>query len=363
MSQEKKLIVVVGATGNQGGSVARRFLRDPRYAVRGLTRNTSSPASQTLAALGAEMVTAELDDPKTLDAAFAGANIIFSVTQYWEPFFRPDCRVKAQELGITCRRYAYDVEYRQGKNIADAAAKVVDTLEDNGFLVSTLSHARKCSGGKFTDLYHFDSKADIFPDYVLENYPALAAKMSCVQTGYFMTSHAILPNSYFQKVCCPLFFGCCFENSSGTQQQADGSFHMRLPCSPNTLVPHLDVNGDVGNFVYAVHQMPPGKDYMAMGSHATWPEYLQAWAKAVGLPAEKAVYVQVSVDDMIADTADRDTGVEVAMMFAYSDDPGYGGGMDLVTAENMRKASDCVREALLEEFVLTAVNRRGLSVP
>ncbi|KAK3485363.1 NAD(P)-binding protein [Neurospora hispaniola] len=332
MAQEKKLIVVVGATGNQGGSVARRFLQDPRYAVRGLTRNTSSPASQALAALGVEMVTAELDDPKTLDAAFAGANIIFSVTQYWEPFFRPDSRVKAQELGITCRRYAYDVEYRQGKNIADAAAKVVDTLEDNGFLVSTLSHARKCSGGKFTDLYHFDSKADIFPDYVRENYPALAAKMSCVQTGYFMTSHAILPNSYFQK-------------------QADGSFHMRLPCSPNTLIPHLDVNGDIGNFVYAVHQMPPGKNYMAMGSHATWPEYLQAWAKAVGLPAEKAVYVQVSVDDMIADTTDRDTGVEVAMMFAYSDDPGYGGGMDLVTAEDMRKAGIECPMTSLEEWM------------
>lgn len=204
MTQEKKLVVVVvGATGNQGGSVARRFLQDSRYAVRGLTRNPSSAASQALVALGADMVAANLDDPQSLDAAFAGANIIFSVTQYWEPFFRPDCRATAQELGVTCRKYAYDVEYRQGKNIADAAAKVVDTLEDNGFLVSTLSHARKCSGGKFTDLYHFDSKADIFPDYVRENYPALAAKMSCVQTGFFMTSHAILPNSYFQKVCCP----------------------------------------------------------------------------------------------------------------------------------------------------------------
>ena len=204
MTQEKKLIVVVGATGNQGGSVARRFLQDPRYAVRGLTRNTSSPASQALAALGAEMVAADLDDCQSLDAAFAGANIIFSVTNYWEPFFRPDYRETAKGLGVTCRRYAYDVEYSQGKNIADAAAKVVDTLDNNGFLVSTLSHARKCSGGKFTDLYHFDSKADIFPDYVREEHPALAAKMSCVQTGFFMTSHAILPNSYFQKVrCCP----------------------------------------------------------------------------------------------------------------------------------------------------------------
>ena len=196
----KKLVVFIGATGNQGGSVARRFLADPQYKVRGLTRNVESDAARALAALGAEMVAAELDDVENLKAAFAGANVIFSVTQYWEPFFRPDCRAKAEELGITCRKYAYDVEYQQGKNIADAAATVVDTLDDNGFLVSTLSNARKCSNGKFQDLYHFDSKADVFPDYVVPTYPALAAKMSCIQTGFFTTSYKILPTAYMAKV-------------------------------------------------------------------------------------------------------------------------------------------------------------------
>lgn len=199
-SSKKKLVVVVGATGNQGGSVARRFLQDPRYAVRGLTRNPASPAAQELAALGAEMVAADLDDAASLEAAFAGANVIFSVTNYWEPFFRPDCRARAHELGVSCRRYAYDVERRQGRNIADAAAAVVDMLDDNGFLVSTLSHAGKCSGGKIDDLYHFDAKADVFPDYVAAAHPALAAKMSCIQTGFFTTSHRILPDSYFKKV-------------------------------------------------------------------------------------------------------------------------------------------------------------------
>ena len=198
--KKKKLIVVVGATGNQGGSVARRFLQDSHFAVRGLTRDPASAASQALAALGAEMVRADLDDVESLKAAFAGANVIFSVTQYWEPFFRPDCRARAKQLGVSCRRYAYDVEYRHGKNIADAAATVVDSLDDNGFLVSTLSHAARCSGGRFKDLYHFDAKADIFPHYVAAAHPALAAKMSCIQTGFFTTSHRILPDSYFKKV-------------------------------------------------------------------------------------------------------------------------------------------------------------------
>jgi len=196
----RKLLVVVGATGNQGGSVCRRFLKDPRYAVRGLTRDPTSAAGQELAALGAEVVRADLDDVKSLEAAFAGANVIFSVTNYWEPFFRPDCRAKAQEMGVTCRRYAYDVEVRQGKNIADAAATVADSLDDNGFLASTLSHATRCSNGKFKDLYHFDAKADVFPDYVAAAHPKLAAKMSCIHTGFFTTSHRILPDSYLKKV-------------------------------------------------------------------------------------------------------------------------------------------------------------------
>jgi len=198
---QKKLIVVIGATGNQGGSVARRFIQDPQYSVRGLTRNPSSPAAQALRDIGVEVVQAELNDVESLKRAFKGANLIFSVTQYWEPFFRPDCRAKAEELGISCRKYAYDVEVQQGKNIADAAATVVDTLVDNGFLVSTLSNARKSSNGKFQDLYHFDSKADVFPDYVVPNYPELAKKMSCIHTGFFTTSHSIIPNSYFAKVC------------------------------------------------------------------------------------------------------------------------------------------------------------------
>lgn len=195
-----KLICVVGATGNQGGSVARRFLA-AGFRVRGLTRNIASPTAQALSAAGIEVVAADLADPASLAAAFRGANVIFSVTNFWEPFFRPDCREAAQKKGVTCRRYAYEVEYEQGKNIADAAAQTVDTLDDNGFLVSTLSHAEKCSGGKYKDLYHYDAKADVFPAYVDDKYPELAKKMSCIHTGYFYTSFNILPDSYFGKVC------------------------------------------------------------------------------------------------------------------------------------------------------------------
>lgn len=84
--------------------------------------------------------------------------------------------------------------------MADAAATVVDTLLPNGFLVSTLSHAGRCSQGIFQELYHSDAKADIFPDYVNDKYPALAAKMSCIQTGYLFTSYRLIPDLYLKKV-------------------------------------------------------------------------------------------------------------------------------------------------------------------
>lgn len=193
-----KLIVVIGVTGNQGGSVALRFLKDPTYQVRGLTRDPTSSKAQSLAAQGIEIVQADLNDVSSLEAAFKGANLIFSVTNYWEPFFAG--RAEAAKQGITCRKYAYDVEYRHGKNISDAASTAVDSLEENGFLVSTLSHGAKCSNGRFKELYHFDAKADIFPDYVAEKYPALAAKMSCIHTGFFMTSHRLIPDAFFAKV-------------------------------------------------------------------------------------------------------------------------------------------------------------------
>lgn len=233
-----KLICVIGVTGNQGGSVAKRFAQDPNYRVRGITRNPDSEAAKQLASQGIEIVKADLDDLDSLVKAFNGANVIFSVTNYWfvtltshfaqiqsqawpdqgnlihapsrEPFFRPDCREKAAKAGISCRKFAYDVEYQQGKNIADAAAAVVGGLDENGFLASTLSHAGKCSKGRFKELYHFDAKADAFPDYVNERHPSLAKKMSLIQTGYFTSSYHYAPGAYFYKVSYDACHERCF---------------------------------------------------------------------------------------------------------------------------------------------------------
>jgi hypothetical protein len=200
-----KLIVIIGITGNQGGSVACTFLNDPSWRIRGLTRDTQSPASLTLSAQGIDMVQANLHDPRSLTDVFKGANLVFSVTDFWKPYFDPaNCaRAAAQEKPIGL--YAYELELEQGKNIVDAVAREVDGLDDVGLIASTLCNARESSGGKYKELWHFDGKAEVFPSYVKEKYPALAKKTSYLHTGYFFTSWQMLPGRWLAKVRQP----CC----------------------------------------------------------------------------------------------------------------------------------------------------------
>ena len=83
-----KLIAIVGATGAQGGGLARAILADPAggFAVRALTRDTSSEKATALAAQGAEVVQADIDDEASIRAAFEGAYGAYCLTNFWEHF-------------------------------------------------------------------------------------------------------------------------------------------------------------------------------------------------------------------------------------------------------------------------------------
>ena len=73
------IVGVVGATGQQGGAVARALL-SAGVTVRALVRDTTKSAAQALAAAGAQLVIADFDDPKTLRAAFDGVSRVFAMT-------------------------------------------------------------------------------------------------------------------------------------------------------------------------------------------------------------------------------------------------------------------------------------------
>ena len=131
-----KIIAVTGATGQQGGTVARKLLSDG-WKVRALTRDVNKPAAQELKALGAEIYAGDMDNRAELDAAFKGAYGVFSVQNFWLP-------------GV-----GYDGEIQQGKNVADAAK----TAGVKHLVFSSVGAAHRGMGQK-----HFDSK------WIIEQY-------------------------------------------------------------------------------------------------------------------------------------------------------------------------------------------------
>ncbi|MDQ3646284.1 MAG: NmrA/HSCARG family protein [Actinomycetota bacterium] len=103
---EKRVIAVVGATGAQGGGMARSILDDPegRFACRALTRDPGSDAARALAQRGAEVVRADLDDQESLAKAFEGVYGAFCMTNFFEHF-------------------SADKELEQASNLARAAGR------------------------------------------------------------------------------------------------------------------------------------------------------------------------------------------------------------------------------------------------
>ena len=85
---DKKIIAVFGATGAQGGGLARAIAadRDGPFVARAITRNPESDKAKALAALGIEVVAADFDDAASLLHALDGAYGAFCVTNFWEHF-------------------------------------------------------------------------------------------------------------------------------------------------------------------------------------------------------------------------------------------------------------------------------------
>lgn len=142
-SPSKKIIVVVGATGNQGASVAKTFIPPTNWHVRCITRNSSSPKAIKLASLGAEVVKADLSDQAALLIAFKDANAIFLNTDFWETYRQSTTAQESSPKSFS--EVTYDLKVSHGKNAA-VAASTIETLEV--FIYSALALMNSASKGK-----------------------------------------------------------------------------------------------------------------------------------------------------------------------------------------------------------------------
>lgn len=130
-NDEGRIILVTGATGTQGGAVARALI-GRGYLVRALTRNPQKPAALALATLGAEVVTGNFDDADSLASAMENAHGVFAVTNFWE--------------------HGYEKEVAHGQQLIDAAKEA----GVRHFVFTSVAGA-----GDHTGIPHFDSKFDV----------------------------------------------------------------------------------------------------------------------------------------------------------------------------------------------------------
>jgi len=168
MERSNQIIAVTGATGQQGGAVAK-ILLSQGWGVRALTRDTSKPAAQALAQLGAEIVPGDLDNPDELAAAFEGAYGVFSVQNYWLP------------------NVGFDGEVRQGKDIADVA----QTAKVQHLVYSSVGAAHRGMGQK-----HFESKYLVEQHIQAIGIPYTILRPAAFMENAFWNREKILEGAY-----------------------------------------------------------------------------------------------------------------------------------------------------------------------
>ncbi|KAM0476187.1 hypothetical protein ACHAPX_006604 [Trichoderma viride] len=291
---DQKLIVVLGATGNQGSSVVNTFLKDAVWRVRGLTRNPSSAKAKALSARGVEVVQADMDDISSLSAAFRDANAIFVVSDFWGIY-----GALAQQNENTSEKplnlLAGETELQQLKNAIDAASRVPE-LER--FILSTLSNVTKWSGEKYTHVYHFDLKARASA-YVEEMHPELK---SIQATTLFK----------IERKCI---------NAS---QNADGIAQFITTMAADFKLPWIAAEEDTGPFVKALVQEDAGKNLIAYREWATLREMVQAFQNASGTKSEVVVVPRDQPNEFLP----PDLKLEIDEGFLYFEEFGYEGRDD-----------------------------------
>jgi uncharacterized protein YbjT (DUF2867 family) len=253
----KKLITVIGATGAQGGGLARAILADAsgEFSLRAVTRKPEGESARALAAAGAEVVHADLDDEASLRRAFDGAHGTFCVTNYWE-HLSPDREI-AQARALA-----------EASKASGVAHVIWSTLEDTRLRVPLTDPRMPTLHGRFK-VPHFDTKggSDAFFD---------ASRTTFLATSF-----------YWENL---IYFGM------GPKPTENGSLGFVLPMGDKKL-PGIAAE-DIGKCAFGIFKRGAstfGQHIGVAGEHLTGAEMARALSRAlerdvVHQPVQPEVY-------------------------------------------------------------------------
>jgi len=241
-----KIIAVIGATGAQGGGLVRAILDDPSggFAARAITRDVSSEKARELAKLGAEVVAGDVDDPASLEKAFAGAYGAFCVTFFWA-HFSPE------------KELAEAAAMAQAAKKAGVQHVIWSTLEDTRQWVPVSDDRMPTLMGKYK-VPHFDSKGEANHLFTVAGVP----------TTFLLTSF------YWDNL---IHFGM------GPKKGPDGTLLFTLPMDDKKL-PGIAAE-DIGRSAYGIFKAGGeyvGKTVGIAGEHLTGAQMAAGLTRALG---------------------------------------------------------------------------------
>jgi uncharacterized protein YbjT (DUF2867 family) len=251
----KKVIVVFGATGAQGGGLAKAILSDPgsEFAVRAVTRDIHSDNAMELASMGAEVVAGNVDDMESIKQALSGAYGAYFVTFFWLHF-------------------SPEKEMAQVKMMAKAAKEtglkhvIWSTLEDVRNFVPLEDDSMPTLNGKYK-VPHFDGKGESDQYFIDEGVPAT-----------FM-----LASYYWDNL---VSFGM------GPKRGEDGKLSITFPMGDKKMAGIAA--SDIGKCAYGIFKKGPsmiGKRIGIAGDQPTLKEMAASLSKALG---EEVTYNEIT---------------------------------------------------------------------
>ena len=253
----KKIIAVLGATGQQGGGLVRAILADKtgRFTPRALTRDVNSPKAKALAAEGAEVAAADVDDAGTLRRAFEGAYGAFCLTFFFH-------------------HMSPERELAEAASMAEAAKQtgvelvIWSTLDDTRRFMTLDDDRMPTLRGKYK-VPHFDAKGEADALFTRAGVPAM-----------------------FLQTCN--YWDNMIHLGSGPQRMPDGKLALILPMGDKKM-PAI-ASEDIGKCAYGVFNR--GRDFVGQtigiaGEHLSGEETASALTRAIG---EKVAYQNVPPD-------------------------------------------------------------------